>query len=183
MKKILLAASIVLGASTITGMIAAPQMDVSAKTTEMSASFAKKLKEGGLPNTKGKIGMTYKTLKKVVPKKKEYAADKYVYMAKNKDMFYLNYNEKLRKPKNTNTVVALNREYSNLISSSSVKKQLGKPYRGKSIEGGKDVGTHIYKAGKNYVYIYADKKSNTTSLYMGKRDLIQMLAGVSDIYR
>lgn len=183
MKKILLVTSFLLGSSTIAGMVAVPPMEVSAKTTEMNASFAKKLEAGGLPNTKGKIGMMYKTLKKVVPKKKEYAAEKYVYLAKNKDMFYLNCNEKLGKPKNTNTVVALHRQYNNIISSSSVKNQLGKPYRGKAIEGGKDVNTHIYKTGKNYVYIYADKKLNTTALYMGNREFVQSIAGVSNIYR
>lgn len=183
MKKILLATSIIFGAGAISGMIAAPQIEASAKSYDMKPSFAQSLKKGELPNTKGKIGMTYKQLKKVVPKKTEYAAEKYVYMAKNKDMFYLNYNEKLGKPKNTNTVVAVNREYTYLISSSSVKKQLGKPYRGKSMGNGKDVNTHIYKAGKNYVYIYADKKTNTTSLYMGNRDLIQSIVGVFDLYR
>lgn len=183
MKKLLLAAAIALGTSTVSGMVSTTQIEASAKSHDMTPSFAKALKKGELPKTKGKIGMTYKTLKKVVPKKKEYAADSYVYIAKNDDMFYLNYNTTLGKPKNTNKVVALHREYNYLISSSSVKKQLGTPYRGKSTDNGKDVNTHIYKAGKNYVFIYADKKTNTTTLYMGKRDLIESIVGVQNTYR
>lgn len=183
MKKLLLATAIALGTSTVSGMVSTTQIEASAKSYDMKSSFAETLKKGGLPRTKGKIGMTYKTLKKVVPKKTEYKADSYVYIAKNDDRFFLNYNTALEKPKNTNKVVALNREYNYLISSSSVKKQLGKPYRGKSTDNGKDVNTHIYKAGKNYVFIYADKKTNTTTLYMGKRDLIEYITGVYDTYR
>lgn len=151
MKKLLLAAAIAVGASTVSLSLHEQQIEAQAKDAELSANFVKSLKKGTLPRAKGKVGMTYSAFLKKGPKiQSKYGKqviDKSAVTNLN-DVDYYSFNKKVSSKAKINKI---SRNYNYFISYKSVVKNFGKPLRGRTNYGTVET-TNIYKAGKYYFY-------------------------------
>lgn len=183
MKKLLLATAIILGASTAISSVSGQHLEASAKSYDMSPTFAKDLKNGTMPRLKGKVGMTYKTLKKR-EKGHAFPSDLFnFYQTNNQDLYGFNVSkyESEHNPilKNQKVKIII-RHYNYQISESSVRKYFGSSYRGRD-EAGRDVKANIYKAGKYYVYFLSGKGS--TFICVGTKAAIQKESWIYGIYK
>lgn len=184
MKKLLLAAAIVVGASATVTPLLTQQIEASAKTYDMSPAFAKALKKGTMPRLNGKVGMKYKTLKQKEPKGHAFISDRFNFyelndQSQSRDLYGFKDYEKIA-PSHKVTIIM--RTYDYLISSSSVEKHFGKPYKAIDMDN-KKVNSYVYKAGKYYVLVLPDKKLNSTDIYVGTKFAILNSMLYKKIYR
>ena len=173
MKKLWLAATIAMSGSVIVNPIVGQQIEASAKSYDMSANFAKDLRHGTMPRLNGKVGMTYKTVKKKEPKGKAFISDRFNFYelkdaTKSRDLYGFSPKDKML---NSDKVTIILRSYDYLISSKSVEKHFGKPY--KAIDSNDEVtNSYVYKTGKYYTLVFPDKRSGTTEVYVGTKSAI-----------
>ena len=195
MKKLLLASAIAFGISSAVVALPVAQIEAKAKEYDMKPNLANALKNGTLPWANGKVGMTYKTLKKLETVEQEYVAETHYYVNSKKYddryAFWMNYKKwekngfQSYKPNATDKISYIERQYDYLISKKSVEKYFGKPYKGIPYEptGKKQkwVTTGIYKVGKYYLSFTPYKK--ITMITVGDKDSVMLIEGVKKIYR
>ena len=123
MKKLLLATAITLSMTTVASAI--PTYQLSAQAVSAN-DFAKALKKGKLPGSKGHVGMSYKQLKKVAPNAKKWSpGDPFGGVIVGKD----NYGYKTNKASARAQIIGRHYQSGNVISKSSLEKKIGKPYK------------------------------------------------------
>lgn len=184
MKKLLLAAAIAVGGTTISTSFTGQPIEASAKSYDMSPAFAKDLRNGTMPRLKGKVGMTYKTLKKKEAKGFGFISDRFNFYelkdhSQSRDLYVFYPNDGMY---SSDKVIGIFRHYDYLISSKSVKKYFGKPYKA-IYDDGKSGNSHVYKAGKYYVLVFPDKRSNSTEVSVGTKYAIMNNMLYQKIYR
>lgn len=199
MKKWVLAFGITFGMSIGAVTLPTAHVEAQAKEYDMKPNLVNALKKGTLPWANGKVGMTYKALKKVEKNEKEHIGDPYYYVTSKKYddryAFWMDYRKwekvgfKSYKPYPTDKVSYIERQYDYLISKKSVEKYFGKPYKGIPYEptGKKQkwVTTGIYKAGKYYLSFtpYNDQYNKITMITVGDKNSVMLIEGVKKIYR
>lgn len=153
MKKWLIASVLALNVFTINN-ISPTTAQASEKPANLSPNFVKSLKNGTLPRTKGKVGMTYKTFLKKGPIIKEkynnQLQDLSTKTKLNDEDWYV-FNKKIN---SSAKIISISRAYNYTISYESVTKNFGKPYKGVCKDIPYKQETNIYKAGKYYVSFY-----------------------------
>lgn len=147
MKKILLATILIISGTFMTSAFLNMNLQAEAKEKSMSSKLAKNLKKGTFPDAYGKIGLLKKNLKShngllVTPFIKDTIGDDYyVFNSSN--------------PTPNSKIILIERSYTYLISSSSIKKKLGKELKYYSLSNSvQENRTSFYNAGKYYVGIY-----------------------------
>lgn len=149
MKKLLLAAAIAVGGTTVVSELSGQTVEAQAKEKTMSKSFANQLKKGTLPDAKGKVNMKFSTLEKKYkrnPNGSGRAGEFWSYdvemnykgvLAESYAFYYTDTTENSK-------VAKIMRTYDYLISEKSVQKHFGKPIK-------KNIYGSIYKVGKYYM--------------------------------
>lgn len=186
MKKILLAVSIAVGITIVGSSISQQHLEASAKSYDMSPTFAKALKNGTMPRLKGKVGMTYKILKQKEPKGHVFISDRFNFyelnnQSQSRDLYAFDPNDRIS---SSDKVTAILRSYNYLISSKSVEKYFGKPYKAIGYDG-KVENSYVYKSkdSKYYILVFPDKRDNNTDVYVGKKAAILDTMLYQKIYR
>lgn len=138
----------------------APQSEAKTKYLKINKTFINTLKDGRLPNTKGKIGMKYGSLKKVTKGKVRYS-ESYNFHGTNLALYGFLYDEKnyqLGKIRNNERLDLIGKTYNSKIS----KKDLSKYLKKAKIRGGYESSFSnlpYYKAGKYYLDVDPDGKT------------------------
>lgn len=166
MKKLLLASALVLGLSTSATAFQPPQIEAQAKEYAMKSSFAASLKKGTMPYAKGKLGMSYRTLKQKAKKQKMWYEDGLVYYAheraKNDPDIYI-FDEDYFS--NSSKVLMMGRQYDYLISTASIQKYFGKGEKLNSTD-------RFYMSGKYYLIVSKNTSTRKTLVFLGLSDAI-----------
>jgi len=180
LKKILLAASVVLVGSTVAPATSSP-IEAEAKVDkygdtwyDMKPNFATSLKKGTMPYAKGKIGMTYKELSKKAPKDNMYFFNGLVYYSHEREK--QDFDDYIFEKGNFNSkskVKMMHRSYNYLISEKSIRTYFGKPIKKKSLGG--NYGRYMYKSRRYYmnVTIYSESGYSATIFNLGTKDVIK----------
>ena len=186
MKKILLASSLILGISSFAAVVPVSELTASAKTYDMSANLANHIKKGTFPRLKGKVGDSFSYVEKLNPRatwskgSEHHSLD----LPREKLSFtsFLDY-----KWNDGPQVDSIARDYTYVISEKSLRKYFGKPYKGINWDGKKVKNSHIYKAGKYYVFFsernYMGSKNNISWICVGMKESAIFYSSVRKIYR
>lgn len=144
--------AIAVGLSTVVMPLPEHQIIANAKTIKIDKKFAKHLKKGKLPDSKGAVGITYKKLKSLEVKRGYHLVDGNVYQRfdpEENPVYYFEY-IKTYTPKSKDTVSKINKVYPSVsFKKSDVIKSMGK-------------ATSIKGYGKNFEAKYKYKKYTVT---------------------
>lgn len=154
-------------------------LNAHAKTKTFTKSFAQKVKSGTLPNSKGKIGMTYSKLKKV--EKGSLQED----LHDDKIMVYYGKYSEYRFPNTFGSykIQSMSQSFEHAYSLKSFQKYFGKPYKARDSSNTYS-NSGVYKAGKYYVFFDTRNTWGGTSyISVGTKSMILKTTGYTNIYR
>lgn len=183
MKKLLLASSLIFGVSGLVAVAPVAELTASAKTYDMSANLANHIKKGTFPGLKGKMGDSFNHVEKLNPRATWSKGTDHHSLDLPKEQFsmtsFLDY-----KWNNSYKVDAVTRSYTYTISEKSVRKYFGKPYKGIDWNGKRVANSHVYKAGKYYMFFSESSSYSKNSwIVVGKKVSAVYYSPVQKIYR
>lgn len=167
MKKLLLAISIALGGTAATSIV--PNLTLDAEATS-TTTFVKAMKKGTLPGAKGRVGMTYKQVKKKSPSLSKFYAGDPIGVARvgqyEYGFFSGSQNAKVQ-------LVRRNYHSTSTISRSKLEKKIGKPY---SVESYYGFTTAYYKSGKYSIVVqWRPSYEKMTTIIVSKKNVVDHL--------
>lgn len=182
MKKWVLAVSLAFASVTAVGYDASSTIEAQAKDKQFSKEIVKQMKQQKLPQSKGKIGMTYKTFNQKMKGKVTLTPNEgmpyYIHETNQFVDCYFFDSTATKKAK----IIMIERIYRSWFDTTSVKKAFGKPYKTYTFNY-EPYERQLYKVGKLYgavintwhVYDYNQGPQKGSNVMLGtKKALLEV---------
>lgn len=160
-------------------------MEVDAKTKNFSTQYMNTLKKGTFPDAALSVDESLRTLSNygIVSSSGEYKGYSY-YSFEPNNKKYTGSISYWSAQSDYTVIASIVRYYQSSYSETTFKKSFGKPYKGATLNNKKVSNTHIYKAGKYYVWYGTPTYiPDHTTIAVGTKKVMLKMKGYKKIYK